>query len=205
MALPYLASPGSVKNCLEKIQQAAVPQRVTIDFIQSVLNIKGGTGSALVPFLKKIGFVSTDGTPTEFYKSFRNPMSGKKVMADAIRTSYSDLGNVNEYFYNLNDADLKSLIVQVTGQKKDDSIVKLIFSTLKNLIVFADFSLTDNPELPIMHHEVEPEIENFPITHKESVGLNLSYTINLNLPATNDQSVFNAIFKSLKENLLKND
>ena len=205
MALPYLASPGSVKTCLEKIQQAAVPQRVTVDFIQSVLNIKGGTGSALVPFLKKIGFVSTEGTPTEFYKSFRNQKTGKKVMADAIRASYSDLGNVNEYFYNLNDNELKSLIVQVTGQKKDDSSVKLIFSTLKNLIVFADFSLTENTELPIMHQESETEVEHFSIGHKESVGLNLSYTINLNLPATNDQSVFNAIFKSLRENLLKND
>ncbi len=205
MALPYLASPGSVRTCLEKIQQASVPQRVTIDFIQSVLNIKGGTGSALVPFLKKIGFVSTDGTPTDFYKSFRNPMSGKKVMADAIRASYSDLGNVNEYFYNLNDNELKSLIVQVTGQKKDDSTIKLIFSTLKNLITFADFSLTENPELPITHQELETEAEHFSVGHKESLGLNLSYTINLNLPATNDQSVFNAIFKSLKENLLKND
>jgi hypothetical protein len=37
------------------------------------------------------------------------------------------------------------------------------------------------------------------------VGLNLSYTINLNLPPTSDIAVFNAIFKSLKENLLRND
>jgi hypothetical protein len=34
-------------------------------------------------------------------------------------------------------------------------------------------------------------------------GLGLSYTINLNLPATSDITVFNAIFKSLKEHLLK--
>jgi hypothetical protein len=33
-------------------------------------------------------------------------------------------------------------------------------------------------------------------------GINLSYTINLNLPATADQAVFNAIFRSLKEHLL---
>lgn len=33
-------------------------------------------------------------------------------------------------------------------------------------------------------------------------GMNLSYTINLNLPASKDIEVFNAIFKSLKENLL---
>jgi hypothetical protein len=38
---------------------------------------------------------------------------------------------------------------------------------------------------------------------REQAGLNLSYTINLNLPETTDVEVFNAIFRSLKENLLK--
>ena len=33
--------------------------------------------------------------------------------------------------------------------------------------------------------------------------LSLSYTINLNLPATTEIDVFNAIFKSLRDNLLK--
>jgi len=37
----------------------------------------------------------------------------------------------------------------------------------------------------------------------KNVGLNLSYTINLNLPETDDINVYNAIFKSLKENMLK--
>ena len=36
-----------------------------------------------------------------------------------------------------------------------------------------------------------------------NAGLNLSYTINLNLPETSDVEVFNAIFRSLKDNLLK--
>ncbi len=38
---------------------------------------------------------------------------------------------------------------------------------------------------------------------QRTLGMNLSYTINLNLPATSDVAVFNAIFKSLKENLLQ--
>lgn len=205
MSLPYIASPGSVKTCLERLQQASVPSRVTGDFVQTVLNIKGGTGTALVPFLKKIGFVSSDGTPTDFYKSFRNPSLAKKTMADAIKLSYADLGSVNEYFYELNDSELKSLIIQVTGQKKEDSTVKLIFSTLKNLIFFADFSLNNTTETQIVSKETEAHTEDSYTSYKESIGMNLSYTINLNLPATNDQSVFNAIFKSLRENLLRND
>ncbi len=33
--------------------------------------------------------------------------------------------------------------------------------------------------------------------------INLGYTINLHLPATSDVAVFNAIFKSLREHLLR--
>ena len=36
----------------------------------------------------------------------------------------------------------------------------------------------------------------------DGAGLRLGYTINLNLPATTDIAVFNAIFKSLREHLL---
>ena len=38
--------------------------------------------------------------------------------------------------------------------------------------------------------------------HRWRGGVRLGYTINLNLPNTNDIAVFNAIFKSLKEHLL---
>jgi hypothetical protein len=37
----------------------------------------------------------------------------------------------------------------------------------------------------------------------ESVGLNLAYTVNIVLPETTNPEVFNSIFKSLKDNLLK--
>jgi hypothetical protein len=38
---------------------------------------------------------------------------------------------------------------------------------------------------------------------RDKGGMRLSYTINLNLPETSDIAVFNAIFASLRENLIK--
>jgi hypothetical protein len=38
---------------------------------------------------------------------------------------------------------------------------------------------------------------------RDDLRLNLAYTINLVLPKTDDVAVFNAIFKSLRENLLR--
>ncbi|MGF1475916.1 MAG: hypothetical protein ACFB6S_10165 [Geminicoccaceae bacterium] len=43
-----------------------------------------------------------------------------------------------------------------------------------------------------------------PLAEADGVDLRVGYTINLNLPETSDPEVFNAIFRALKENLLKN-
>jgi hypothetical protein len=128
------------------------------------------------------------------------------AVAAAIRIGYTKLSEVNEYFYKLNDADLKALLVQVTGDQQDSSVVNLTFGTLKNLKHLADFDAKPTEEKQIAiatpqfaHHEAaqsSAELES------SSLGLNLSYTINLNLPATSDQAVFNAIFRSLKEFLI---
>lgn len=105
----------------------------------------------------------------------------------------------------LNDKDLLSLIVQVTGAEADNAAAKYTLSTFKQLKAYANFEQGDEPDntekldtaapipgLPSLSANVSPS----------RVGLNLSYTINLNLPATTDPAVFNAIFRSLREHLL---
>lgn len=211
-SLPYLATPGNITKCLEKIADAATPEKVTGDFINTKLSIKGGSGRALVPFLKKIGFVNPDGTPSNLYKKYRNPSESGAAVGAAIRTGYAPLYEVNEYCHELNDGDLKGLIVQITGQDKNSGVVQKILTTFKKLKDFADFeaglSSPDGPDASEKHEEsaYKQELPRM-IQHgmSQKYGMNLSYTINLNLPATSDISVFNAIFKSLRENLLDSD
>ena len=123
--LPYVASPGSIKTALDKIRSAATPDRVTKDFVTTVLQIKGGTGGNLPPFLKRIGFVGSDGAPTDLYRKFRNPSTGGAAVADAIRLGYKDLLQANEYFFRLSDKELLSLIVQVTGVDAENRAASL--------------------------------------------------------------------------------
>lgn len=208
--LPYVASPGSIKTALEKIRTAATPERVTKDFVTTVLQIKGGTGGNIPPFLKRIGFVASDGAPTDLYRRFRNPATGGAAVADAIRLGYKDLLQANEYFYRLSDKDLLALIVQVTGVEADNRAAALTLSAIKMLKGFANFDVSE-PVRETGEQELVRELTPKPATlpiHPPSngqLGLNLSYTINLNLPATADQAVFNAIFRSLKEHLLARD
>ena len=78
-------------------------------------------------------------------------------------------------------------------------------STLWELLKISNFEDDDNIEENINEENInENSQENiFKTNQFQKTDIGLNYTINLNLPATNDVEVFNAIFKSLKENLLK--
>jgi hypothetical protein len=71
---------------------------------------------------------------------------------------------------------------------------------------FADFkegAIEDPSEAKeVIHNKPETNSDFQRSERSNKLGLNLSYTINLNLPATSDQAVFNAIFKSLREHLI---
>lgn len=198
---PYMLSPGTIANGLEKIKNAATPERFTQDFLGNTLGMKGGTPKPLVTFLKRIGFLGSDGTPTELYKRFRNPTESGAAVAQGMRIGYKSLFDMNEKANELSDNDLKGLIVQATGLERNNRTVQAIvgsFKTLKDRANFetANVTPTQVTELPALLPK--PNSDDGP-----NVGMNLSYTINLNLPATSDIAVFDAIFKSLKEHLLR--
>lgn len=203
--LPYLAAPGSITTCLNKIRSASTPEKVTTDFVNTKLGIKGGTGREQIPLLKRIGFVNSDGTPTDLYRRFRNRSESGQAVAEAMRIGYAPIYEVNEYAHDLEDEDLKGVIVQATGAESNSRVVAHVLSTFKNLRAFATFDddmapkEMDRPETTLPTR-VELPGQTAPT---KGVGMNLSYTINLNLPATTDIAVFNAIFKSLRENLLR--
>lgn len=206
--LPYLASPGSLTTVFDRIKKAATPDRVTGDVVQSTFLMKGGAGNAILPYLKRINFVGSDGVPTDLYRRFRNDATAGRAAADAVLHGYAPLRALNERFYELSDGELKSLIIQVTGAASDSSAVTQTLGTLKKLIGYADFRAAAPEENGSREHQpalppAEPPPALPPARDSgQSLGLNLAYTINLNLPATSDQAVFNAIFRSLKEHLL---
>ncbi|NKK66023.1 hypothetical protein GFL88_21330 [Rhizobium leguminosarum bv. viciae] len=205
--LPYLSTPGSIRTGLERIRDAATPDRVTTDFIQTKLAIKGGTGASLAAFLKKVGLVNSDASPSDLYKRFRNAQTSGAAIAEAMRIGYRELFDINEYCYVLNDKDLLSLVCQVTGAAADSRAAELTVSTFKSLKAFADFDAKTKSAGGVAEAAVPSALPPYAPTptNNGNLGLNLSYTINLNLPATSDQAVFNAIFRSLREHLLNGE
>ena len=201
--LPYVPNYGVITKTLNKVKTAATPTRFTQDFLATKLGLKGGSARAVIPFLKRAGFIGSDGVPTELYKRFRNPTESERAAAQALRTGYRVLYDMNEYVHDVADTELKGLVVQATGLEPDSPVVNSIVRSFKALKAFGKYDQGDD-EQPASEEQEDSE-ESMPEAKVNAVPLRmgLSYTINLNLPATSDIAVFNAIFKSLKDHLLK--
>jgi hypothetical protein len=212
-ALPYVTAPGNIEKALRGIKSAATPETVSQDFVKTILQIPGGSGNQITSYLKKIGFVNPDGSPSDLYKRFRNTdiTTSGRAAGDALKVGYQPLYTRNEYMHQLSDEKLRGLIIEETGQGDDSNVVSWVLASIKYLKKFADWSKTDAAEDSLKSDAAKPMVIRTgngpsgvpPPASAEKLGLNLSYTINLNLPATSDPAVFTAIFKALKENMLK--
>lgn len=205
-ALPYVTATGNIDKALKGIKAAATPESVSQDFVKTILGIKGGSGNQMTAYLKKIGFATADGTPTDLYKKFRNSTTEGWSAAQALKTGYASLYVRNEYMHKLSDEELKGLVLEETGAEQDSATVPLILACIKQLKKFAKWDVVpaeDKTEKVTKDVAMTNTTQQTIPVSAGQLGLNLGYTINLNLPATSDPAVFNAIFRALKEHLLK--
>jgi len=201
---PYVDAYGLLKELFQKIKEAAVPPKFTQDFLHTVLGLKSSSFRPMIPFLKRIGFLDDANVPTQVYINFRDDSMSGIVMFQKIKKAYSQLFSANEYAYKLNKEQIVSKLNTVLGTSKEDKTTPKIASTFLELVSLA----SPDGKLPKEHSgkvkkEGTPVEFPEPSSSNQSTKLGISYTINLNLPATPDVEVFNAIFKSLKENLLR--
>ncbi|WP_232370773.1 DUF5343 domain-containing protein [Roseococcus microcysteis] len=197
------------------MQEARRPERFTTDFLETKLGQSGGSARAIIPLLKRMGFLNSDGSPTKLYDQFRNEETRKAAVAEGARTAYKDLFDRNDFAYSLSREKLTSLITEMTGLEKDSTVIKCTVATFWQLKELADFEVNlagASPGVDTEPLNIVPR--HAPDTHQptsaassdrqsQNVRLSVGYTINLNLPETTNPDVFNAIFKALREHLLQ--
>lgn len=201
--LPYVNGPAGIVKIFGKVREAQTPERFTGDYLQTKLGFRGGNFRQFIPLAKRLGFLGSDGRPTEIYKSFRNDGTTKAAMAQALRNGYREVFERNEHASSLNKEGFKGLVVEITRFDSKSRVVALICSTFESLAKLADFDASSVVKKDGGQNDDRgrgPTADDGP---RGDLDLNLSYTINLVLPKTDDQAVFTAIFKSLRENLLR--
>jgi hypothetical protein len=208
--LPYMNSTGLVGKILDKIKEARTPDRFSLDYLGTVLGFSGGSARPFIPLAKRLSLINPDGTPTDLYRRFRGTAEeSQAAMAQAIRVGYAPLYKRNEFAHRMDRKKLEGLIREITGMEEGSSVLRAMTSTFEALKKYADFDATPESDAggtgsDDANGQGEDRKDGASRTGQGDVPLpvRFGYTININLPDTNDIAVFNAIFKSMKEHLL---
>jgi hypothetical protein len=203
---PYVNAYGGIPKIFAKIKEAAVPPKFTPDFVTTALGLKSSSYRAMIPLMKRLGFIDAANIPTQAYKDYREDSLSGQVMAERLHDAYRSLFGASEYAYKLDKKELQSKLKSLLGTAEDDANISAAASTFLELSKLAQWGaapMRRQKEPPEIVDDAGPERKR-EHEQKQPFGgrLGLSYTINLNLPATTEIEVFNAIFKSLRENLL---
>ena len=206
---PYMNAYGNVTKILNKIKEAKTPDRFSQDYLDTVLGFSGGGARPFISLAKRIGLLNSDGTPTFLYNQFRNPAQSEQAMVAMVRHGYPELYKRNEYTHKLDESGLTGLVMEVTGLEDGSATLRAIVKTFLALTSLANFEL--GPVTQVEDDDTgDRDRPDQPISDVGSAesdsqlgSLRFSHNIVINLPDTDDVEVFNAIFKALKDNLLR--
>jgi hypothetical protein len=209
--LPYLTATGTLKKILDRLIEASRPDKFNSDFLENILKMQGGSARATIPILKRTGFVTSDGVPTDLYARFRTEGGRGPAALQALRTGFPEIFKRSEYAHAVDDAKLRDMIVEITGLKPSDQVAQLIKSTFNVIksyipagmdpsIGAADDDTLTGEDSSNQSGQAQNLVSRQ--SHR-SEKLGLVYNINVVLPETSDLRVLNAIFRSLKENLMQ--
>ncbi|MNB95717.1 hypothetical protein D3C81_372600 [compost metagenome] len=200
--LPYTTSPGVLKSVLEKIPHSEKPHVFNPDFISTVLGSSGGAARQIPPILKSAGLLSQSGAPTELYSRFQTESGRSAAALQILKNGFAEVFRRNQFAHKADESALTDIVVSVTGLPKKDPVVRSIISTFK---VFQDYAkgVRDTDVAEVEAAQVDREA-SAPLASSEGVArtMQLAYNINVVLPETTNVEVYNAIFRSLKANLL---
>lgn len=213
----YLITTKNLEGILKSIQTAQAPKKFSLSFLES-LDFKSTNDRLIIGVLKALGFLTDSGEPTDRYYRFLDQSLGARVLAEGIREAYGDLFAVNINAHQMSKADVKGKLKTLTQGKPSDNVLNLMAATFEALCKLADFT---QPEAssgtpPLQKGDVVEEKEEQPAqkSHKGQVPPaekgqafasfgSLQYVINIQLPESRNQAVYDALFRSLKEHLMR--
>lgn len=201
--IPYTVSPGVLKRVLDRIPEAEKPPIFSTDFLATVLDASGGAARPIIPIMKATQMLNQGGVPTELYSQFQTEGGRPQAALQAMRNGFPEIFRRNSYAHNASDGALVDILVAITGLTKSDRVLRFMLQTFQCFQAYAKGAKLEQRSAEIPSEQVGDggEARNH-VPLEQGKGLQLVYNINVVLPETTNIEVFNAIFKSLKGNLL---
>jgi hypothetical protein len=214
MALPdsWTNKPNAIADYLEAIKQAQAPERFSSKFLEG-LGFKSTNDRKFIGILKDLGFLDADGKPTARYFQYLDLSRSEEVLATAIREEFADLFAINKEAQKLTPDQVKNKLRTLYAGSKKDSVIALIANTFCALAKSADFEMQgalaaappskdDKPSGG--KGDAPPKVERHvpsPSHASKLAVTGLQYHVNIVLPESRDQAVYDALFRALREHL----
>jgi hypothetical protein len=193
---------GSVKNLdaiLTQIRRGSVPPKFTYQFLKE-LGFPSSNDRPIIPIMKALGFLDDSGVPQERYRRFKDGSQWQRVLAEGVREAYADVFAVDENAHSLPAQQVNGIFARLSG--KGEAVTDKMAMTFRALTKLADFSVDGAaPEEPEERQD-EVEAGGEEPEPPELTSLSLRHDIHLHLPASDDVKVYDAIFRSLRDNLM---
>jgi hypothetical protein len=202
MALPnaYLTSVKRLPVALKAIRSAQAPDRFSQKFLED-LGFTSSNERLLIGVLKSLGFLSDQGHPTDRYYRYLDETQSAAVLAEGVRDAYADLFQLNRNAHEMSPTDVFNKMRTLSQGKYSDDVLKKMSSTFRALAAEADFE-----DLPLEANDEPDEEEEAVVAPPSGTGLKLGglvYNIQLHLPESRDPAVYDALFRSLRQHLLR--
>ncbi|MDP2362806.1 MAG: DUF5343 domain-containing protein [Ignavibacteria bacterium] len=211
MNYPYSTATGSIKTILQKIQNVGQPSKVDPKWFSSI-GFKKASEQRMIAILKFIGFAEDNGTPTELWNQFRSNKNGKTILGQALQKSYNELYDIYPNAHELNKDELTDFFK--TRSTAGNLVLQHTVNTFKNMASYAEFSenVVASPIAPKatnVNNEVDYTAHQdivIPTLNKKinptGNGIVINLNIQLTVPETTDEKVYDKFFEAMKKHLL---
>jgi hypothetical protein len=212
LSASYLITTKNVESFFNSLITARAPDSFTQKFLEN-LEFKSTNDRLYIGLLKSLGFLDANGAPTERYFKFLDQSQSKRVLAEAIQEAYGDLFAVNLKANEMSVAEVKNKFRTLTQGKTPENVLGLMANTFKALVDYAEWTPDDQKKVPKKEADKKPQTALVtPVEDKskedeeEDISVKLQkaqlhYNIQIHLPESRDQAVYDSIFKSLKKHL----
>lgn len=206
-----------IPEYFEAMLNADPPDRFSQRFLEK-LGFTGKNDRAFVALLKELGFIDADGKPLSRYYEFLDKSKWRVVVAEAVKDAFADLFAVNRNAHEMSVEDVRNKLRTLYAGQKSDNIIRLIAKNFEDLAQVGDFSTQSTIPLVSPDSSGQSQVDGAskgdlspgftdattlarPL-ERQKIGIRaLEYHINIVLPDTRDQAVYDAIFRSLREHL----
>jgi hypothetical protein len=203
----YLVTTKNAQAFFNAIQTAKAPDRFTTKFLKD-LDFTSSNDRLYIGVLKGLGFLDDNGTPTERYFAYLDHSQSGRVLADAIQDAYDELFSLNKNAQKMSADEVKGKFKSLTQGQKSENVIGWMANTFKTLSELADWSApatVKKKAAPV--EEPKPILERAPTDTPSALDgnareLELHYNIQLILPESRDQAVYDALFTSLRRHLM---